>query len=49
MVIISLVFWLAIMLALTLSDYSTRQHEGATNVTAHAEPIRLPFHIWYEV
>jgi cytochrome c oxidase subunit 4 len=34
LVIISAVFWLAIMLALTLSDYSTRQHEGAANVTA---------------
>ena len=34
LVIISAVFWLAILLALTLSDYSTRQHEGAANVTA---------------
>jgi hypothetical protein len=34
LVIISAVFWLAIMLALTLSDYSTRQHEGAANVSA---------------
>ena len=34
LVIICAVFWLAIMLALTLSDYSTRQHEGAANVTA---------------
>lgn len=33
LVIISAVFWLAIMLALTLSDYSTR-HEGAANITA---------------
>ena len=32
LVIISAVFWLAIMLALTLSDYSTR-HEGVMNVT----------------
>jgi cytochrome c oxidase subunit 4 len=32
LVIISAVFWLAIMLALTLSDYSTRQREGAANV-----------------
>ena len=28
LVIICSVFWLAIMLALTLSDYETRQHEG---------------------
>jgi cytochrome c oxidase subunit 4 len=34
LVIISAVFWLAIMLALTLSDYSTRQREGAANVVA---------------
>lgn len=34
LVIISAVFWLAIMLALTLSDYTTRQREGAANVTA---------------
>lgn len=34
LVIISAVFWLAIMLALTLSDYSTRQHEGAANLAA---------------
>jgi hypothetical protein len=34
LVIICAVFWLAIMLALTLSDYSTRQREGAANVTA---------------
>jgi cytochrome c oxidase subunit 4 len=34
LVIISAVFWLAIMLALTLSDYGTRQHEGAANVSA---------------
>jgi len=34
LVIISAVFWLAIMLALTLSDYSTRQHEGTANVSA---------------
>jgi cytochrome c oxidase subunit 4 len=31
LVIIAAVFWLAIMLALTLSDYSTRGHEGAAN------------------
>jgi cytochrome c oxidase subunit 4 len=34
LVIISAVFWLAIMLALTLSDYSTRQREGAANMAA---------------
>jgi len=28
LVVICAVFWLAIMLALTLSDYTTRQHEG---------------------
>ena len=31
MVIIAAVFWLAIMLALTLSDYSTRDREAASN------------------
>ena len=31
MVIICAVFWLAIMLALTLSDYSTREHDIAIN------------------
>jgi cytochrome c oxidase subunit 4 len=31
LVIICALFWLAIMLALTLSDYSTRDHEGAAN------------------
>jgi cytochrome c oxidase subunit 4 len=31
MVIIAAVFWLAIMLALTLSDYVTRDHDMATN------------------
>ncbi len=30
LVIICAVFWLAIMLALTLSDYTTRGREGAT-------------------
>jgi cytochrome c oxidase subunit 4 len=28
LVVVCAVFWLAIMLALTLSDYSTRPHEG---------------------
>ena len=28
LVVVCAVFWLAIMLALTLSDYSTREHEG---------------------
>jgi cytochrome c oxidase subunit 4 len=31
MVIIAAVFWLAIMLALTLSDYVTRDHDMAAN------------------
>ncbi|HEY8714462.1 MAG TPA: cytochrome C oxidase subunit IV family protein [Candidatus Acidoferrum sp.] len=31
LVIICAVFWLAIMLALTLSDYSTRDREAASN------------------
>jgi len=30
LVIVCAVFWLAIMLALTLSDYSTREHEAAS-------------------
>ena len=34
LVIISAVFWLAIMLALTLSDYSTRHPHDAANTTA---------------
>jgi cytochrome c oxidase subunit IV len=31
MVIVCAVFWLAVMLALTLSDYSTRGREAASN------------------
>jgi hypothetical protein len=33
MVIIAAVFWLAIMLALTLSDYVTRDHDVAANIS----------------
>ena len=36
LVIICSIFWLAIMLALTLSDYSTRQREGA-QLQPHAQ------------
>lgn len=32
LVIICALFWLAIMLALTLSDYSTRTHEARLNI-----------------
>jgi cytochrome c oxidase subunit 4 len=39
LVIICAVFWLAIMLALTLSDYSTRGREGAQ--TAHIAEVTL--------
>jgi cytochrome c oxidase subunit 4 len=37
LVVICAVFWLAIMLALTLSDYSTREHQGrlASPATPH--------------
>ena len=36
LVIVCAVFWLAIMLALTMSDYSTRQPEPvATSQSAH--------------
>jgi cytochrome c oxidase subunit 4 len=34
LVIVCAVFWLAIMLALTLSDYTTRDKEAASNVNA---------------
>jgi cytochrome c oxidase subunit 4 len=37
LVIICAVFWLAIMLALTLSDYTTRDKEAASN--AHAAVV----------
>ena len=33
LVIICAVFWLAIMLALTLSDYVTRDHDVAVNIS----------------
>ena len=33
LVIICAVFWLAIMLALTLSDYVTRDHDVAANIS----------------
>jgi cytochrome c oxidase subunit 4 len=38
LVVVCAVFWLAIMLALTLSDYSTREHEGrvVTPSAAHS-------------
>jgi cytochrome c oxidase subunit 4 len=40
LVVVCAVFWLAIMLALTLSDYSTRTHEGLLLLTS---PARLLF------
>jgi cytochrome c oxidase subunit 4 len=36
LVIICAVFWLAIMLALTLSDYSTRDRDAASNLQPSA-------------
>ena len=36
LVVICAVFWLAIMLALTLSDYSTREHEGRMSINQPA-------------
>jgi len=42
LVIVCSVFWLAIMLALTLADYDTRSHETQPGVSRLAEPV--PFH-----
>jgi cytochrome c oxidase subunit IV len=38
LVIIAAIFWLGIMLALTLTDYETRQHEGR-RIPAPAEHV----------
>ena len=38
LVIICSVFWLAIMLALTLTDYTTRSHETQPGVSRLAQP-----------
>jgi cytochrome c oxidase subunit 4 len=38
LVIVCSVFWLAIMLALTLSDYNTRSHEMQPGVSRLAQP-----------
>ena len=38
LVIVCSVFWLAIMLALTLTDYTTRSHETQPGVSRLAQP-----------
>jgi cytochrome c oxidase subunit 4 len=43
LVIVCSVFWLAIMLALTLTDYSTRSHEMQPGVSRLAPPAASPF------
>jgi cytochrome c oxidase subunit 4 len=40
MVIISAIFWLAIMLSLTLSDYATRDHDVTINRPPEAIAIK---------
>jgi len=42
LVIVCSIFWLAIMLALTLADYDTRSHDTQPGVSRLAEPV--PFH-----
>jgi len=39
LVIVCSVFWLAIMLALTLADYATRSHEMQPGVSRLAKPV----------
>lgn len=41
LVVVCAVFWLGIMLALTLSDYTTRQHEGRITPPA----VMRSFHV----
>jgi cytochrome c oxidase subunit IV len=41
LVVICAVFWLAIMLALTLSDYSTREHEGRVITPSAARSLSV--------
>ncbi len=43
LVIVCSVFWLAIMLALTLTDYDTRSHETQPGVSRLAEPAPSHF------
>ena len=43
LVIVCSVFWLAIMLALTLTDYNTRPHEMQPGVSRLAEPVPSHF------
>jgi cytochrome c oxidase subunit IV len=42
LVIVCSVFWLAIMLALTLTDYNTRSHETQPGVSYLAQPPAMP-------
>jgi cytochrome c oxidase subunit 4 len=42
LVIVCSVFWLAIMLALTLTDYNTRSHETQPGVSRLAQPAASP-------
>ena len=41
LVVVCAVFWLAIMLALTLSDYSTREHEGRVVTPSAAQSLSV--------
>jgi cytochrome c oxidase subunit 4 len=43
LVIVCSVFWLAIMLALTLSDYDTRSHENQPGVSRLIQPAASHF------
>ncbi len=43
LVIVCSVFWLAIMLALTLADYDTRSHETQPGVSHLAQPAASHF------
>jgi len=47
LVIVCSVFWLAIMLALTLTDYTTRSHETQPGVSHLARPAASHlFRVW---
>ena len=43
LVIVCAVFWLAIMLALTLTDYNTRSHEMQPGISRLVEPVPAHF------
>jgi cytochrome c oxidase subunit IV len=43
LVIVCSIFWLAIMLALTLADYNTRSHETQPGVSRLAQPAAYHF------